>query len=487
MGKKRSLSKSDRPDRPKERTFDKKEEDDLQFEDDFADEYDSDSQVINAMNNESDDSEMEDNNNENENVEDEEEEEEEEEVVEEKEEEPLETRAWRPGVDSLAEDETLDYDPSAYYMLHRFHTEWPCLSFDVLRDTLGVERKSFPHTMFLVAGTQADDAANNQLVVVKASDLCKTLENEEDIDAAMDEDSDTEDDPIIEQKHFAHPGGVNRVRSMPQEPNIVATMSDTSHVHIWDISKLWKGSELSVGRPAGSPMFSFKGHADEGFALDWSKTAPGRFLSGDCSKHIYLWEHSHGASWTVDKTPYNGHTSSIEDLQWSPNEKDVFASCSADTTVRVWDARRRNDSVLTIAAHTTDVNVISWNPTASHLIVSGSDDGSFRVWDLRNPSKFLAHFCWHRGPITSVEWSPAKDDSTMLAATSEDNSCSVWDLSVEADAEAASADTADYPPQMLFLHQGQNNLKEVHWHPQIPGTLITTAEDSFNIFQPCIF
>jgi hypothetical protein len=62
----------------------------------------------------------------------------------------------------------------------------------------------------------------------------------------------------------------------------------------------------------------------------------------------------------------------------------------------------------------------------------------------------------------------------MLATTSADGSAAVWDLALERDPEeeaaaAAAMSTAapdDLPPQLLFVHGGQGDLKEAHWHPQ---------------------
>ena len=65
------------------------------------------------------------------------------------------------------------------------------------------------------------------------------------------------------------------------------------------------------------------GHSEEGFSLNWSPLIPGRLVTGDCSKDIYLWHPTQAKTWNVDSTPFRGHQDSVEDLRWSTTEPDV--------------------------------------------------------------------------------------------------------------------------------------------------------------------
>lgn len=71
----------------------------------------------------------------------------------------------------------------------------------------------------------------------------------------------------------------------------------------------------------------------------------------------------------------------------------------------------------------------------------------------------------------------------MLAVSSADNKVSLWDFSVEVD-ESSNTEQDDIPPQLMFLHQGQTNIKELRFHPYYKEMIVTTAEDSYNIFRP---
>ena len=100
----------------------------------------------------------------------------------------------------------------------------------------------------------------------------------------------------------------------------------------------------------------------------------------------------------------------------------------------------------------------------------------------------VATFNWHKAAITSVEWHPTEDSA--FVASGADDQVTIWDLAVEEDAEDVAAGNADantelkdVPPQLLFVHQGQKDVKEVHWNPQVPGMVISTAFDGFNVFK----
>lgn len=157
-------------------------------------------------------------------------------------------------------------------------------------------------------------------------------------------------------------GGVNRIRAMPNTPlNIISIFSDTGKVNIYDISQHVQSfdSHQQVSETL-LPTHVNKLHKSEGYGLDWSPTVLGRLLSGDLDGNLLMTE-SNGAQFVTGKNGFKGHSDSIEDIQWSPSQSEVFVSCSADKTVKVWDCRAGRKPQLSIKAHTTDVNVLSWN------------------------------------------------------------------------------------------------------------------------------
>jgi ribosome assembly protein RRB1 len=398
------------------------------------------------------------------------------------------------GRNKLEAGQILSPDPSAYEMLHSLGTPWPCLSFDILLDGLGEDRRVYPATMYTVAGTQAQSlrAKDNQLLVMKLSGLGR-MEKDNESDSGDDEDNE-DADPILESKSIPLGSTTNRIRAFQPSGStasprttFTATMTECSDVYIHDITPHLDAFDTpgaTTSPQQNKAQHTIRAHRSEGYGVDWS--SDGRLMTGDNDGVIYMTS-ANGASWATDSKGFRGHQGSVEEIQWSPSEPSVFASASSDGTVRVWDVRSKSKSpAITVNVSSTDVNVMSWSRQTTHLLASGADDGVWAVWDLRQwrgggkPTP-IASFNYHKEQITSLEWHPT-DDSIMAVAAG-DNTVTLWDLAVELDDEE-SKDTAgvkDVPPQLLFVHY-HNEVRELHWHPQIPGSLAATGEQ-FSVFR----
>ncbi|XP_054159179.1 glutamate-rich WD repeat-containing protein 1-like [Oppia nitens] len=398
-------------------------------------------------------------------------------------------------------DEELDFDESAYIMYRKAQTEYPCLSFDVVEDTIGsgTERSdNYPLTCYLVAGTQSGKEEGNKILVLKMSNLnkIKQKDNEESDDEDSD-DSDDEDEAQLDFIPIDHRGCVNRIRSTTINGKcLCGSWSESGTVYLWDFTQALNTvddslliNEYMKNKTTIKPIYSFNGHRVEGYGIDWSSLTPGFLATGDCRKNIFIWKPKEGGVWAVDQKPLPGHKESVEDIQWSPSEANVLASCSVDQSIRIWDIRAQHSTscMLTVdKAHDSDVNVISWNKTEKTFIASGGDDGVIKIWDLRHfkskSPKPIASFKHHLSHITSVEWHPT--DGTVFAASGDDNQLTLWDLAVEKDNENETQEQElnQLPPQLLFIHQGQQEVKEIHWHKQIPGLIISTASNGIDLF-----
>eukprot|EP00669_Euglena_mutabilis_P000923 TRINITY_DN1117_c0_g1_i2.p1 TRINITY_DN1117_c0_g1~~TRINITY_DN1117_c0_g1_i2.p1 ORF type:complete len:474 (+),score=104.16 TRINITY_DN1117_c0_g1_i2:67-1488(+) len=412
--------------------------------------------------------------------------------------------------------ENLVLNHKAYDMRHVLLVPWPCMSFDIVMDQDGLNRVKYPLSCTIVTGSQANNPSKCELAMKRVQHMCRTKFDKADSDESSDDDDDGEEedeeadggddeDPVVFSKEFLHQGSVLRMRAMRQHPGIVACWSEEGQVKAYDLRDClahlydpaaWVAAaqeqKAISDKTKNEPFFtsSRTQHSSEGFALQWSSKVEGMMASGDCDGHINVWQSGEqGTSFTA--TRLEGHAKSVEDLQWSPTQENVLASCSVDGTVRLWDIRdAKSPEKIKWQADVVDINVIAWNENvdARQFLVSGSDSGVFKVWDLRMVKRSdvtpITESDFHRQSFTSVEWSPI--NSSLLAVASPDM-VTFWDFSVERDEEAAdNASPMDdkIPPQVMFIHQGVRDAKEIHWHPQLPGLMICTDAEGFQFFKP---
>lgn len=152
-------------------------------------------------------------------------------------------------------------------------------SFDILKDDLGGPRSTFPHTVYLACGTQAATARQNYVAFLrlaslgqgrhgkKAAPVDSDDEESDDEDSDEDGDSDMGEEGAPEMKgapgeapatfHFrmvAMNCGVNRIRSMPQQPGVVAVWGDNAQVRAlteWTWGGEWRKGSTHCSKESG--------------------------------------------------------------------------------------------------------------------------------------------------------------------------------------------------------------------------------------------
>jgi len=425
---------------------------------------------------------------------------------------------------NLKDGEVLDFDNDAYEMLHRSKVEWPCLSVDFLlkenssisslkefylpNDKRKMTEDKYPYNTYIIAGSQTDEK-NGYFYFMRWYNMRKT-KYDDDPDKGEDDDEEEEDkiNPFMKYEKIKVNGNINRVKSM-KNSSICALWNDSPSVDIIDCEELFNNIEYQEEIRVEEDIDINKKNKNkkqkkdikykkifkktlpqkaEGFAIDWNNINPFVLALGGYDKKVSIFKpKDENVSDIVLYGDYlTGHSDSVEDIQWSPNEENVLASCGIDKSIRFWDIREnsKNPPKIIKNAHNSDVNVISWNSIRNHLFASGGDDNTFKVWDLRYLDEPpITEIKWHTGPINSIMWDPF--DESQLAVCSEDNRLSVWDFSVEPD-EKKLFDNYNHeiPQQLVFLHQGQINLKDVKFHPIFKNMLISSAENGLNLFRP---
>uniref|UniRef100_A0A7N8X5E7 Coronin n=1 Tax=Mastacembelus armatus TaxID=205130 RepID=A0A7N8X5E7_9TELE len=117
-----------------------------------------------------------------------------------------------------------------------------------------------------------------------------------------------------------------------------------------------------------------------------------------------------------------GHQGNVLDIKWNPFFENIIASCSEDTSVRVWEIpegglrRHMTEAVLELYGHSRRVGLIEWHPTSSGILFSAGYDYKILIWNLEigDPVKMID--C-HTDVILSMSFNT---DGSLLATSCKD-------------------------------------------------------------------
>ncbi|XP_063644621.1 DDB1- and CUL4-associated factor 10 isoform X9 [Pan troglodytes] len=207
---------------------------------------------------------------------------------------------------------------------------------------------------------------------------------------------------------------------------------------------------------------------------------------------VYLSTRTHGA---------------VFNLEYSPDgflDNRLFATCSDDTTIALWDLRKLNTKVCTLHGHTSWVKNIEYD-TNTRLLVTSGFDGNVIIWDT---NRYTEDGCphkkfFHTRFLMRMRLTP--DCSKMLISTSSGYLLILHDLDLTKSLEVGS-----YPilrarrttsssgvsprnslevvtPEVLGESDHGNCITSLQLHPKGWATLLRCSSNSDDEECTCVY
>ncbi|KAM9780059.1 coronin-7 [Neosynchiropus ocellatus] len=130
--------------------------------------------------------------------------------------------------------------------------------------------------------------------------------------------------------------------------------------------------------------------------------------------------------WNVTQIPC--HSDLVTDMDFSPFDERLLATCSGDETVKLWhlcdpDVEQSTEPDLTISPGQGRLELVLFHPTSSGVLAVCTAKSPL-IWDTSRPDAPLAVLEQHSDQLQSLSW---KQDGCLLASTCKDKMLRVFD------------------------------------------------------------
>ncbi|KAF2666888.1 WD40 repeat-like protein [Microthyrium microscopicum] len=250
--------------------------------------------------------------------------------------------------------------------------------------------------------------------------------------------------------------------SQKQSTDLLATSGD--HLRLWSLpsssvatsNTITRSSTVNTREPAPqklTPLALLSNsktpeHTAPLTSLDWNTLSPKLIITSSIDTTCTIWD----IPTLTAKTQLIAHDKEVYDVRFCAGSVDVFVSCGADGSVRMFDLRSLEHSTIIYEpsekgqdgsaagtppsptksnnqtlVHAPPLLRLAASPHDSHLLGTfAADSNIVRILDVRQPGQALLELRGHAAAINAVEWSPSRRG--VLATGGDDGLVLVWDI-----------------------------------------------------------
>ncbi|ETN80791.1 WD domain, G-beta repeat protein [Necator americanus] len=153
----------------------------------------------------------------------------------------------------------------------------------------------------------------------------------------------------------------------------------------------------------------------------------------------------------------DAHKGACLEVAWSPFNDNVIASCSEDTTCKVWLIpengllRTLSQPVVELNGHQKRVNTLAWHPVANNLLLTAGGENKLLLWNV-GTGEALLEIAGHPDQIWSIAFNY---DGTQFVTTCKDKKIRILDTRSGEVVHEGVGHEGVKPQRAIFVHDGR--------------------------------
>ncbi|KNA09134.1 hypothetical protein SOVF_156320 [Spinacia oleracea] len=218
---------------------------------------------------------------------------------------------------------------------------------------------------------------------------------------------------------FPHPYPPTKLMFQPSSssssPPLLASSADFLRLYSLknDSTELVSLLNNSKSSDFSAPLTSF----------DWNDMVPQRIGTSSIDTTCTIWD----IEKCVVETQLIAHDKEVYDIAWG--EAGVFASVSADGSVRIFDLRDKEHSTIVYESPEPDTPLLrlAWNKQdLRYMATTLMDSNRVVILDIRSPTMPVAEFDRHQAGVNAVAWAP--QSGRHICSVGDDAQALIWEL-----------------------------------------------------------
>lgn len=240
--------------------------------------------------------------------------------------------------------------------------------------------------------------------------------------------------------------------------------SSGDYLRLWEIRDNNSIEPLSVLNNAKTsefcaPLTSF----------DWNEVEVRRIGTSSIDTTCTIWDIEKG----VVETQLIAHDKEVYDIAWG--EAGVFASVSADGSVRIFDLRDKEHSTIIYESPTPDTPLLrlAWNKQdLRYMATILMDCNKVVILDIRSPTMPVAELERHRASVNAIAWAP--QSGRHICSAGDDAQALIWELPTVAGPNGIDP---------MSMYSAGSEINQLQWSASLPDWIAIAFSNKMQLLK----